>query len=56
MILIYLSKSEKSAVYLEDQLLIAIVAKLAWSDNLSNSFSVLPRGAEDIVDGSIIVS
>lgn len=56
LILIHLCKSGKPAVYLENQLLIAIVAKLAWGDNLPKSFSVLPRGVEDVVDSSVIVS
>ena len=43
-------------MYLEDQLLVAIVAKLAWGDSSANSFSVLPHAAEDVVEASVIVS
>lgn len=42
-------------IYLENPLLVAIVAKLAWGESGSHPFSVLPRGIEDVVDAAIIV-
>jgi hypothetical protein len=49
-------KHGKIEIYLDDHLLLAIVAKLAWGDNHPYSFAVLPRGIEDVVDAAIIVS
>ena len=47
---------ETKHIYLNNALLITIVARLAWGESEPHEFSVLPQGLDDVADAAIIVS